>query len=188
MVRTGSNRKMILHLYLKNVVAVVWLLSGVWPLQLHGLQHTRLPCSSLSHGVCSYSCPLSQWCHPTISFSVIPFSSHLQSFLASGYFPMSWLFNSGGQSIGPSASVLPMNIQDWFLLGLTGLISSLSCPRDSQESSRATQFKSNSSSALSLLYGSTLTSHMTTGKTIVLTIALSAKWCLCFIIRCLELS
>ena len=123
MVRTGSNRKMILHLYLTNVVAVVWLLSGVWPLQLHGLQHTRLPCSSLSHGVFSYSCPLSQWCHPTISFSVIPFSSRLQSFLASGYFPMSWLFNSGGQSIGPSASVLPMNIQGWFSLGLTGLVS-----------------------------------------------------------------
>ena len=126
MVRTGSNRKMILHLYLTNVVAVVWLLSGVWPLQLHGLQHTRLPCSSLSHGVFSYSCPLSQWCHPTISFSVIPFSSRLQSFLASGYFPMSWLFNSGGQSIGPSASVLPMNIQHWFALGLTGLIFLLS--------------------------------------------------------------
>ena len=108
---------------------------------------------------CSNSCPLSQWCHPTISSSVIPFSC-LQSFAASGSFPMNWFFASGGQSIGVSvsASVLPMNIQDWFLLGLTGLISSLSCPRDSQESSRATQFKSNSSSALSLLYGPTLTS------------------------------
>ena len=93
------------------------------PLQLHVLQHTRLPCSSLSHEICSYSCPLSQWCHPTISFSVIPFSSHLQSFLASGSFPVSWLFNSG---IGPPVSVFPMNIQGWFPLGLTDLIFLLS--------------------------------------------------------------
>jgi len=71
---------------------------------------------------CSNSGPSSQWCHPTVSSSVIPFSSCLQSFPASGSFPMSWLFTSGGQSIGASASVLPPNIQDWFLLGLTGLI------------------------------------------------------------------
>ena len=76
-------------------------------------------------GVYSDSCPLSQWCHPTISYSVIPFSSRLQSFPASGSFPMSRVFASGGQIIGAStsASVLPMNIQDWFPLGLTGLIS-----------------------------------------------------------------
>ena len=95
-------------------------------LQPHGLQHARLPCPSLSPGACSNSCPLSQWCHPTISSSVILFSSCLQSFPASGSsFPMSWLFSSGGQSIRASisASVLPMNIQDWFPLGLTGLIS-----------------------------------------------------------------
>ena len=86
---------------------------------------TRLPCPSLSPRVCSNSCPLSQWCHPTISFSVITFSSCPQSFLATGSFPMSQLFASGGQSIGAlaSASILPKNIQDWFLLGLTGLIS-----------------------------------------------------------------
>ena len=85
----------------------------------------RLPCPSLSPGACSNSCPLSQWCHPTISSSAIPFSSCLQSFPASGSFPVSQFFISGGQSIGalPSASVLPMTIQDWFLLGLTGLIS-----------------------------------------------------------------
>ena len=90
-----------------------------------GPQHARLLCSPLSHGVCSKSCPLSQWCHPTTSSSVIPFSSCLQSFPASGSFPMNQLFESGGQNIGvsASASVLPMNIQDWFPLGLMGLIS-----------------------------------------------------------------
>ena len=92
-------------------------------LRPHGLQHTRLPCPSPTPGACSNSCPLSQWCHPAISSSVIPFSSCLQSFPASGSFPMSQVFTSGGQSIGASASVLPMNIQDWFPLRLTGLIS-----------------------------------------------------------------
>ena len=90
----------------------------------HGLQHACLPCLSLSPGVCSNSCPLSQWCHPTISFSVIPFSYFLQSFPASGPFPVSWVFASGGQSINTSAlaSVFTVNIQCWFPLGLTGLI------------------------------------------------------------------
>ena len=94
-------------------------------LQPHGLQHARPPCPLRSPSICSNSCPLSQWCHPTISSSVIPFSSGLQSFPASGSFPMSWLFTSGGQSIGASASasVFPKNIQGWFALGLTGLIS-----------------------------------------------------------------
>ena len=94
---------------------------SLWP---QGLQHTRLPCPSQTPGACSDSCPLSQWCHPTISCFVIPFSC-LQSFPASGSFPMSQFFTSGGQSIGvsASASVLPVTIQDWFLLGWTGLIS-----------------------------------------------------------------
>ena len=94
------------------------------PLQPHGLYHNRLPCPSLSPGVCSNSCPLNRWCHPTISSSVIPFSSCLQSFPASGSFPVSWLFVLGGQSIGAptSAAVLPLNIQGWFPLGLTCLI------------------------------------------------------------------
>ena len=95
---------------------------SLWP---HGLQHTRLSCPSLSPGVCSNSCPLSQWCHPAISSSVIiPFSSYLQSFPASGSFLMSRLFTPDGQSSGASdsASVLPINIQCWFPLGLTGLI------------------------------------------------------------------
>ena len=102
-------------------------------LRLHGLQHTRLPCTSPSPGVCSNSCSLSQWCHPTISSSVVPFSSHLQSFPASGYFLMSQFLTSGGQSIGASASasVLPMNIQDWFridwfdLLAVQGTLKNL---------------------------------------------------------------
>ena len=93
----------------------------------HGLQHARLPCPSLSSRVCSDSCLLSQWCHPTISSSVNPFSSCPQSFPASGSFPVSLLFVSGGQSIGVSALALdlPMNIQGWFPLGWTGLISLL---------------------------------------------------------------
>ena len=91
----------------------------------HRLQHTRPPCPSPTPRVYSNSCPLSQWCHPTISSFVIPFSSCLQSFPASGSFQISQLFASGGQSIGVSAStsVLPMNIQDWFPLGLTSWIS-----------------------------------------------------------------
>ena len=94
-------------------------------LRPHGLQHSRLPCPAPTPGAYSNSCPLRQWCHATISSSVICFSSHLQSFPAAGSFPMSWFFTSGDQSIGvsASASVLPMNIQDWFPLGLTGLIS-----------------------------------------------------------------
>ena len=86
-----------------------------------GLQHARLPCPSPTPGAYSNSCPLYQWCHPTISSSVIPFCSRLPSFPASGSFPVSQLFASDGQSIGisPSASVLPMKIQDWFPLGLT---------------------------------------------------------------------
>ena len=94
-------------------------------LKPHGLQCARFPCPSLCPGVCSDSCPLSRWCHLTISSSATLFSFCLQSFPASGSFPMSQLFTSGGQSIGvsASASVLPMNIQGWVPLGLTSLIS-----------------------------------------------------------------
>ena len=94
----------------------------LWP---HGLQHTRPPCPSPTPGVYSNSCPLSWWCHPTITSSVIPFSSCLQYLPAWGYFQMSQFFTSGGQSIGvsASASALPMSIQDWFPLGWTGWIS-----------------------------------------------------------------
>ena len=91
----------------------------------HGLQHARLASPPPAPGACSNSCPLSRWCHPTMSCSVVPFSSCLQSFSALGFFPRSQFFTSGGQTIGVSAlaSVLPMNIQDWFPLGLTCLIS-----------------------------------------------------------------
>ena len=94
---------------------------SLWP---HGLQHIRLPCPSPTPEASSNLCPSSWWCHPTISSSVDPFSSHLQCFPASESFQMSQFFASGGQSTGASASasVLPVNIQDWLPLGLTGLI------------------------------------------------------------------
>ena len=94
-------------------------------LRPHGLQHTGFLCPSPTSGACSNSCPINLWCHPTISSSIIPFSSCLHSFLTSGSFPMSQFFAAGGQSIRASVlvSVLPMNIQGWFPLGLTGLIS-----------------------------------------------------------------
>ena len=99
--------------------------NSLWP---HGLQHTRPPCPSPAFGVYSNSCPSSRWCHPTISSSVIPFSSYLQSFPASGSFPMTQFFVSCGGSIeaSASASVLPMNIHYWFPLGRTVWISLLS--------------------------------------------------------------
>ena len=99
--------------------------NSLWP---HELQHARLPCPTLFPGVCWNSYPLSQWCHPAISSSDALFSFCPQFFPASGSFPMSWLFASGGQIIGASssASVLPVNIQGWFSLGLTGLIALLS--------------------------------------------------------------
>ena len=127
----------------------------LWP---QGLQHARFPCP-LSPGVCSNSCPLSLRCHPSILSSVVPFSSCLQSFPASESFPMNQFFTSGGQSIRVSAlaTVLPMNIQDWFLLGRTGLISLLSKGL-SRVFFWTPQFKSINSLALSFLYSSTLTS------------------------------
>ena len=127
-------------------------------LQSHELQHTRLSCPLLSPRVCSNSCPSSWWWHPTISSSIAPFSSCPQPFPGSESFPVSQLFTSGGQSTGALAlaSVLPMNIQGWFPLGLTGW--SPCCPRDFQEFSPAPQFGSTSSLVLSLLYGPTLTS------------------------------
>ena len=124
----------------------------------HGLQHTRLPCPSPTPRTCSNSCPSSWLCHPAISSSVNPFSSCLQSFPASGSFLMSQLFASDGQSIGASASasVLPMNIQDWFPLGMTGWIS-LQSKRLSSVFSKS-QLQHINSSVLSFLYCPTLIS------------------------------
>ena len=126
-------------------------------LWLYGLQHARLAFPSQHQVYYSNTCLSSWWCHPSVSSSVIPFCCS-QSFLESGYFPLSQLFTSGGQSIGASASasILPMNIQDWFSLGWTAWSS---CgPRDSQESSLTPQFKSINSLALSYLHSPTLTS------------------------------
>ena len=111
------SRKMVSVQFSRSVTS-----DSLWP---HGLQHARLPCPSPTPGTYSNSCPLSWWCHPTISSSVVPFSSCLQYFPGSGSFQMSQFFTSGGQSIGvsASASVLPMNIQDWSPLGCTGWIS-----------------------------------------------------------------
>ena len=123
-------------------------------LRPHGLQHARPPCPLPNPIVYSNSCPLSQWCHPTISSSVVPFSSCLQSFLASGSFLVSQVFASGGQSIGASASasVLPVNIQGWLPC----------CPRDSQESSPVPSSESISSSGLSLLSEKAMAPHSST--------------------------
>ena len=132
----------------------------LWP---HGLQHPMPPCPSPTPGVYSNSCPSCRWCHPTISSSVIPFSSQLQSFPASGSFPMSQFFPSGGQSIrvSASASVLSKNIQDWFPLGWTNWIS-LQSQRLSRVFFNTTVqkhlFLSINSSVLSFLYSPTLTS------------------------------
>ena len=125
-------------------------------LRPHGLQYARPPCPSPTTGVYPDSCPLSRWCHPTILSSAVLFSQ-LQSFPASGSFQMSQFFTSGGQNIGvwASASVLPKNIQDWFLLGWTGWISLQSKGLPTVSS---TTVQSINSSALSFLYSSTLTS------------------------------
>ena len=139
-------------------VAVVKLLSFVQLLQLHGLQHTRLPCPSVSPGVCLNSCPLSQWCHPTTASSVIPSSSCPQSLPASGFFPNDlaplirwpkyWSFSF---SISSSNEIFRVDfLLDW-------LVWYPCCPRDSPESSPAPQYKSINSLAFSLLYGPTLT-------------------------------
>ena len=118
----STETNMIIRDFYKHLSSVAVMSDTLLP---HGLQLTRLPCPSPTPGTCSNSCPLSWWCHPTISSSVIPFSSCLQSFPASDSFPMNQFFASGGQSIGTlaSASVLPMNSQDWFPLGWSGWIS-----------------------------------------------------------------
>ena len=136
-----------------------------WP---HGLQHARLPGPSCSPGICSNSCPLSCWCYLTISSSVSLFSFCFQSFTASGSLPMSWLFTSGSQSIGASASVLPVNIQGWFPLGLTGWISllskGLSKSLPQHHSSKASILRHSAFFTVQLSQP-----YMTTGKTIALT-------------------
>ena len=140
---------------------------SLWP---HGLQHVRLPCPSLSPAVCSNSCSLSWWCHPVISSSVAPFSFCPQSCPASGSFPVNWLLTSGHQSFGASASasLLPMNIQCWYPLGLTGWIS-LQSKRPSRVFS-STTIRKNQFFGTQLYYGPVFTfvlywkHHRKTGK------------------------
>jgi len=143
----------------------VLLLSCVWLFATHGLQHARPPCPSPTPGVYSNSCPLSWWCHPVISPSVVPFSSCPQSLPASESFPMSQFFASGGQSIGVSAStsVLPMNIQDWSPLWWTGWIS--------LQSKGPKRVFFNTIVQKHRFFSTQLSSHpyTTTGKTIALT-------------------
>ena len=153
-------------------------------LRPHGLQHARLPYLSLCPKVGSNSYPLSRWCHPNISSSAAPFSFCLQSFPTSESLTMSWLFTSGGQNIGTSASVLPMNIQGWSPLGLTWSFSS----RDSQESSLASQFKSINYLALILLYDPTITCVHDYWKNLNFNYSDLCQKSVCFLICCLVLS
>ena len=159
--------------------------NSLWP---HGLQHTRIPCPSSTPRAYSNSCPLSWWCHPTMLSSVVPFSSCLQSFPTSGSFQMSQFFVSGSQSIGvpDSASVPPINIQDWFPLGWTGWIS-LQFKGFSRVFSNTTVQKHHSS-VLSFLYSPTLTSTYDYWKNHSFDYKNLAKWCLCFLICFLGLS
>ena len=159
---------------------------GSKSLRPRGLQHTRLLCPSPFPLVCLSSCPLHQWCCPAISCSIVPFSSCPQSFPASGSSPRSRLFASGDQNAGTSgvASVLPMNIQRWFPLRLTGLISSLSEGLSRVFSSTTVQ-RHRFFSTLSSLQPN---SHNRTWPWKRLCGPLSAKWRLCFSIRCLGLS
>ena len=159
-------------------------------LQPHGLQHVRLHSPSPSHKACSNPCPLSLWCHPTISSSVIRFSSCLQSFPELGSFLVSWLFEPGGPSTGASASasVLPMKIQDWFLLELTSLIS-LQFKGLSRVFSNTTVQKHQFFRAQFFFRVQLSHPYMTTRKTTALTRrTFVSKQCLCFLICCLGLS
>ena len=158
-------------------------------LQHHELQHTRTPSPSRTSGAYPNSCPLSQWCHATISSSVVPFFSCPQSFPASESFQMSQIFASGGQSIGVSAStsVLPINIQDWFPLGWTSWISWQSKGLLSVFSNTTVQ-KHQFLGTLPSLWSSMHICILLLKKQLWLDRPLLAKWCFCFLIHCLSLS
>ena len=157
-------------------------------LRPHELQHASFPCPSPTPGACSNAHPLSRWCHPTISSSVVAFSSCLQSFPASGSFPVRQFFTSVGQNIGvsASASVLPVNIQDWFPLGLTDLISLQSKGNSRIFSNTTVQKHQFFGAQLSLWSNSHL--YMATGNTIAFTIWTLVSKGICFLICCLSWS
>ena len=155
---------------------------SLWP---HGPQHTRFPCLTPSPRACSNSCPLSWWCHPTIPYSVIPFCSCLQSFPESGPFLMSWLFVSGGQDVGASASasVLPMSIQDRYRLGLNSLISLQSKGLSRIFTSTTVQKHQFFGSQPSLWSNSHIHTWLLEKHSFDCTDY--RQWCLCFLICCL---
>ena len=160
-------------------------------LRPHGLQHARPPCPKPTPGVYSNTCPLSRWCYPTISSSVVPFSSHLQSFSTSGSFQMSQFFASGSQRIGAStsASVLSMNIQGWFPLGLIGLNSLQSKGLSRVFSNTTVKRHQFFGTQRSLLSSSHICTWYWKKKNIVLTVwILLAKECLLFLVHYLGLS
>ena len=165
-------------------ISSVKLLSHVRLLATPWTAACRLPCPSPTSRAWSNSHPSSQWCHPTISSSVIPFSSCLQTFPTLGSFPMSWLFASGGQSIraSASASVLPMNIQDWFPLELTGLISLLSKGLPRVFSNTTVQKHQFFGAQLSLWFNSHIHTWLLEKPQLWLDGPLLTKWCLCFLI------
>ena len=153
---------------------------ATWP---HELQHARPPCPSLTPGVYPNPCPLSQWCHPTISSSLVPFSVCLQSFPASGSFPMRQVFTSAGQSIGASASasVHPVSIQGWFPLGMTGVISLQSKGLSRSFYSTMVQKYQVFSTQSCLWFNSHIHTWLLEKLQLWLYRHLSAKWCLCFL-------
>ena len=180
----------VIYSSIRMCIVVVRLLSPVrlFVTPWAAAHQVSLHCPSLSARVCSNSCPLSQWCHLIISSSVTSFSSYPQSFSASASFLMSRLFASGGQSIGASASVLPVNIQGWFPLGLTGL-TSLLFKGLSRVFSSTTVRKHRFFSAQPSLWSNSHIHTWLLGKSwLWLYGPLLAKWCFCFLVYCLGLS
>ena len=170
------------------MVVVVWSLNHCRLSGTSWTEHARLRCPSLSPRVFSDSCPLSQWCYITISSSAAPFSFCLQSFPASLSFPTSRLFTSDGQSIGASASVLPMNIQGWFPLGLAGLISWQSRGLSRVFSSTTVEKHRFFGVRPSLWCNCHICTWLLEKTQLWLDGSLLVKWCLCFLIHCLGLS
>ena len=177
---TWNLREWIYHVKFSSVVQLCLTLCN-----LMDCKHTRLPSPSPTPRACSNSCPSSWWCPPTILFSVVPFSSQLQSFPASGSFQMSQFFASGGSiGVSASASVLPMNIQDWFPLGLIGWIS-LQSKGLSRVFSNTIQKHQFFSAQLSSWSNSHIHTWLLEKRYLSLDWPLLAKWCLCFLICCL---